>query len=207
MTTFEGLPNNLASFLGPIFLGHCFNWCLFGVLLVLSLSVLLRFHLPEVWFFPLVSTVQTYMYVLGFPKDLRGIRALVWIVYCLDTAQLVRNTCHLAVPVFVVDVRIQIISRWCLPPPHLTTNNSPYPHLFCARFISHVSRDSSIERLYAPNHLVSNWWSGLSRPRSSRSILDFRRSPHPSYILLTSFSLLFLSSIRQWMDSTCRRMG
>ncbi|KAI0689383.1 hypothetical protein BC835DRAFT_1439531 [Cytidiella melzeri] len=64
-----GIPPYIAQLTGPLFLGHLFNWGLFGAL-----------------------TVQVYVYYLSFPKDKTLPKAIVTTCYILELLQTVLST-------------------------------------------------------------------------------------------------------------------
>ncbi|KAI0085581.1 hypothetical protein BDY19DRAFT_442111 [Irpex rosettiformis] len=68
MATSE-IPPNIAELTGPLFLGHLFNWGLFGAL-----------------------TVQVYIYYISFPNDKRLPKIIVSSCYILELLQTVLST-------------------------------------------------------------------------------------------------------------------
>ncbi|KAI0799571.1 hypothetical protein BC629DRAFT_1591758 [Irpex lacteus] len=64
-----GIPPDIAELTGPLFLGHLFNWGLFGAL-----------------------TVQVYVYYISFPKDKLLPKVIVTICYILELLQTVLST-------------------------------------------------------------------------------------------------------------------
>lgn len=67
--TLPSIPPTIAELTGPLFLGHLFNWGLFGAL-----------------------TVQSYIYYLAFPNDRRFSKAIVWGCYIFELLQIILST-------------------------------------------------------------------------------------------------------------------
>ncbi|KAF8313114.1 hypothetical protein DL93DRAFT_2059482, partial [Clavulina sp. PMI_390] len=110
MAPLPGVPSDILVQVGPLLLGYCINWGLFGVL-----------------------CMQMYMYFLGFPGDLTGVKILVYTLFAVDTLQTVHNGWHflvsgwgdpsaliapgwswISVPLFtgVVSCTVQIFFAW-----------------------------------------------------------------------------------------------
>ncbi|KAF8883457.1 hypothetical protein BD779DRAFT_1540027 [Infundibulicybe gibba] len=69
MAPLPEIPGNIALLAGPPLLGVMFNWWIFGILMV-----------------------QCYIYRLSFPNDKNHLKALVYVLFLLETAQTALST-------------------------------------------------------------------------------------------------------------------